>query len=218
MEITVRPPDDPNFRLIETFGYAPETGIVRLDRHLARMARSAEALGLSFKREAVLEVLRPIAGPQPLRCRLTMDLRGHFDLASTQITPDTRVWRVAISTERLDPDDPWLRHKTTRRAFYDHARATMPEDVDEVVFFNTLGELCEGTITNVFVMLGERWVTPRLSSGVLPGVLREELIEKGEVVEADVSEADFAGARALKLGNSLRGLLKAKMIEGKRSK
>ena len=43
MESPLRPPTEPDFRLIETLAYRPGQGFVRLDRHLARMARTAQS-------------------------------------------------------------------------------------------------------------------------------------------------------------------------------
>ena len=127
--------------------------------------------------------------------------------------PVRGVWRIAIAQERLSSGDPWLRHKTTRRALYDQARADLPEAVDELVFLNERGELCEGTITSVFVQLRDgRHVTPPLSSGLLPGVLRQDMLDRGKVVEGVVTVDDLRQARGITVGNSLRGEIPAKMV------
>ena len=86
---------------------------------------------------------------------------------------------MAIARERLDPADPWLGVKTTERARYDAARAALPAEVHEVLFLNTRGEVCEGTIFNVFVKVEDEFLTPRLGCGLLPGVFREHLLRRG---------------------------------------
>lgn len=43
---------------------------------------------------------------------------------------------------------------------------------DEAIFGNTRGELCEGTGSNIFVVVGDELLTPPLSSGCLPGITR----------------------------------------------
>ncbi|MCL6283369.1 aminotransferase class IV family protein [Ruegeria sp. 2012CJ41-6] len=214
MESPLRHPAEPDFRLIETLGYHPEHGFNRLELHLDRVAGSAQALGVGFDREAAIACLKGAGGAVPLRCRLTLDAQGRFELTTAVLTPSPDLWRVALAPERLDPKDPWLRHKTTRRALYDQARAALPDGVDEWLFLNTNGELCEGTITNLFVTLqtGEV-ITPPLSSGLLPGILRQEMLTKGEAREQIVKLDGLASAKRIMIGNSLRGLIQVELVE-----
>ena len=59
---------------------------------------------------------------------------------------------------------------------------------DEVILLNERGEVCEGTITNVFADVGDGvLVTPALACGLLPGVLRGELLDEGRASEAVLS-------------------------------
>ncbi|MEQ9261500.1 MAG: aminotransferase class IV, partial [Roseovarius sp.] len=88
--------------------------------------------------------------------------------------------------------------------------AALPEGCDELLFLNDRGELCEGTITNLFVDLGEGLLTPPLASGALPGILREDLIAREQAREAVLRPADLAAAQAVWLGNALRGLIRVK--------
>ena len=68
MESPLRPPDDPDFRIIETLAFRPGQGFVRRDRHLARMARSAAAFGIPFDGGLAVETLDTVVGASPLRC------------------------------------------------------------------------------------------------------------------------------------------------------
>ena len=110
-------------------------------------------------------------------------------------------------------DDPLYRHKTSRREPYEAARAEFsPEDADEVLLLNERGEVCEGTITNLFAEVEEgRFVTPALSSGLLPGVLRAELIRERKA-RSEVLRPEDLHFRKLYVGNSLRGLIPAQFI------
>jgi 4-amino-4-deoxychorismate lyase len=116
---------------------------------------------------------------------------------------------VRLSDERLDPDDPWLRVKTSVRGRYDRTRAALPPGVDEALFLNTRGEVCEGTITNVFVAAEGALLTPPLASGLLPGILRARLLRQGRAREAVLRPADLSGS--LLVGNALRGLIPARL-------
>ncbi|WP_037308436.1 aminotransferase class IV family protein [Ruegeria halocynthiae] len=212
MESPLCPPDDPDFRVIETLAFRPGQGLVRRDRHLARMARSAAALGLPFDTGQAVAALEGVAGPSPLRCRLTLAADGQVDVTTGPLAENPPVWRVAIAQTRLTASDVWLRHKTTQRAVYDQARAALPDGIDEVLFLNHRNELCEGTITNLFLDMpdGPR-LTPALSCGLLPGVLREERLENKQVAESVLSLTDLKNAEKLYVGNSLRGLIRAEL-------
>lgn len=200
-------------RLIETFGWRPETGARHLSAHLARMAASARAFGYAFDADHARARIDALTGQGALRCRLTLDAAGDLDLTAAPLpAAANRPWRVAIHPERLQADDPWLAHKTSNRALYDTARAGLPDGVDEYLFLNDRDEVCEGTITNLFVTLADgRKVTPALSSGLLPGILRSALLAAGQVVEAVVTPRMLAEAQAITLGNSLRGEVPAQL-------
>ena len=203
---------DPDFRLIETLGCRPGQGFGHLDRHLARMGRSAMALGIRFDAAAARALLEGHVGDEALRCRLVLDAQGRLDLTSAPLGAPAKGWMLAIAGERLQSDNIWLRYKTTRRAQYDQARAALPQGVDELLFLNERDELCEGTITNLFLTLadGEK-VTPPLCSGVLPGILRETLLSSGEVTERTLTLDDLQNAREIQMGNSLRGLIPTRL-------
>ena len=191
----------PGLRLIETLraGSSP----ARLALHRARMARGAEALGWGFDAAGFDRAVAvdPAAG---LRLRLTLDAAGRFEAVQAAL-PGTRAeWRLALAGARLCSGDPWLRLKTTNRAAYDAARAALPEGVDEAVFLNERGEVCDGSITTLFFDRGQGMRTPPLACGLLPGVLRAELGCPEEVLMA----ADLPRVR-LWVGNALRGLIPA---------
>jgi 4-amino-4-deoxychorismate lyase len=154
-----------------------------------------------------------VGGDAALRVRLTLARDGKPEVTTqpfTPLAPDV-VWALRIAETRLDANDPLLRHKTTRRAVYDAARAEFSrEEADEVILLNQHGEVCEGTITNVFVDTGDGvLLTPSLRCGLLPGVLRGELLESGKAKEAVLTEDDLRRANAIFVGNSLRGLIRA---------
>ncbi|TIT84983.1 MAG: hypothetical protein E5W55_33345, partial [Mesorhizobium sp.] len=103
--------------------------------------------------------------------------------------------------------------KTSRRETYQRARAEyLATRADEVLLANERGELCEGTITNLFADFGDGVLaTPRLDCGLLPGVLRGELLDEGRAVEAIYTFDDLKSAKAIFVGNSLRGLIPAQL-------
>lgn len=203
----------PGFALIETMLWTPEGGIQHRARHMARLARSARHFGIAPV--GVEAALNATCGEGPQRVRLTVNAAGDAAVTAapfTPLAPGTR-WRVALHPRRLDAADPWLRHKTTRRALYDEARAGLPDGIDEVLFLNGGGALCEGTITNVYADFGDGiLVTPPRACGLLPGIGREALIAARRARVARLTTGDLADARALFVGNALRGLIPAELV------
>ncbi|HEY6920406.1 MAG TPA: aminodeoxychorismate synthase component I, partial [Methyloceanibacter sp.] len=214
-------PDAP-FALIETIRYERSTGFHLLERHLARLQSSAGYFGYPFSREAVLaaleaEAARVEAPVAMLRLLLAED--GTITVTSTAIELPTKgtVWRFVISDQRLDEKDPFFYHKTTRRQFYDGEmeRQKALTGCDEVVFLNKKGELTEGTRTNLFIEIDGRLFTPALTCGLLPGTLREELLDlpRAAASEAVLTPQDLLTADRIYLGNSVRGLVRAELLE-----
>ena len=212
---------DAPFELIETMRWERGLGIYLLERHLTRLQSSAAHFGYPFDRDKVLaaldaEIAKLDGDVHMLRLLLAED--GALTLTSTRIELPAKgtVWRFAISDSRVDEKDPLFFHKTTRRQFYDREmeRQKALTGCDEVVFLNKKGELTEGTRTNLFIELDGRLFTPALTCGLLPGTLREELIDlpRAHASEAVLTIADLARAERIYLGNSVRGLVKAELI------
>lgn len=206
------------FELIETLCWQPGSGFVRLDRHFSRLSGSTAALGFLCDPGAIKHALdAAVGGDGPLRVRLQLAADGMPAVTTLPFVPlpENAVWTVRIAATRLSSTDPLVRHKTTRRKVYEQARAEFPTaEADEMILVNELGAVCEGTITNVFVDGGDGGplLTPPLTAGLLPGVLRAELLDLGNAREAALSSVDLASARRLFVGNSLRGLIAARLV------
>jgi para-aminobenzoate synthetase/4-amino-4-deoxychorismate lyase len=112
---------------------------------------------------------------------------------------------IALAPLPVEPEDFRLRHKTSDRRFYDEAREAA--GALEVVFVDREGFLTEGSFTNLFVERGGRLLTPPLGRGLLPGVLREVLLEEGRAEEADLQAEDLE--EGFFVGNAVRGLVPA---------
>ncbi|RWM12031.1 MAG: hypothetical protein E5X80_01575 [Mesorhizobium sp.] len=216
-ESALRDGNRADFELIETMRWEPGSGFLRFDRHLARLYASAAELGFACDPQRIGEVLMGAVGGQriAMRIRLALQRNGEATAAAQpyEPLPAGKVWRLRLARTRLDSSDMLLRHKTSRRQVYTHARAEyLITQADEVLLANERGELCEGTITNLFADFGDGVLaTPRLDCGLLPGILRGELLDEGRAVEAIYSYDDLKSAKAIFVGNSLRGLIPAQL-------
>jgi para-aminobenzoate synthetase/4-amino-4-deoxychorismate lyase len=74
--------------------------------------------------------------------------------------------------------------------------------------------LTEGSYHTLVVKLDGRLVTPPLTCGLLPGVLRGELLDNGEIIERILYPADLERAEDLWLINSVRGWRKCRYLKG----
>jgi para-aminobenzoate synthetase / 4-amino-4-deoxychorismate lyase len=209
--VRVPPAAQRDFEIIET---------VRVERgawqhlidHLDRMGASARYFGFPWDRTAVERAVRE--APTPFgtsrgRIRLLPDGRAAVEVLPFAAFDSPR--RVALARTPIDPNDPFLCHKTTRRDVYTRAQATRP-DVDDVILWNTHREITESTIANVIVEIGgERWTPPR-TCGLLPGIARGRLIDDGTVRERPIAVSELASASRVWLVSALRGELDALLV------
>jgi para-aminobenzoate synthetase/4-amino-4-deoxychorismate lyase len=197
------------FDLIETMRFDPQDGVLELDRHLARLRASAEALDFPFDRHEARNELQAAtfrAGPSLVRLLLSRAGAFAIEVRPLPPTPDAPA-EAMLAPLPVDADDFRLRHKTSDRAFYDETRAA--SGAFEVIFCDAEGFLTEGSFTSLFVRRGGRLVTPPLARGLLPGILRARLLDEGKAEEGDLGPADLA--EGFFLGNAVRGLVPARL-------
>jgi 4-amino-4-deoxychorismate lyase len=208
MESTLRRgASDEGLRLIETLGW-DGTGFVRMDMHMARLHASAARLGWACDLAAVETALVGAVSADPARIRLTLGAKGDIDVVASPFPVAAPSWQIGLAAQKLMSGDPWLSVKSTRRDSYDQARSSLAGGYDEMVFQNERGEVCDGSITTVFFDRGHGLCTPPLSSGLLPGILRTQMIATGAARESVLMASELSEVR-LWVGNSLRGMIRA---------
>jgi para-aminobenzoate synthetase/4-amino-4-deoxychorismate lyase len=206
--------------LIETLRWSQTRGFVRLSLHLDRLEASAAALGFAFHRRGAETALAQSASAWAQtpagdrRVRVQLSRAGDLAISDAPApTGDGRRLRLGLAHVRLDAGDPFLRHKTTRRGAYDAASAEgEAAGLDEVILLNQRGEVADAAWNSVFVQTGGRLATPPLAAGALAGVLRGALISAGLAEEGRLTPEHLSAAEAIFLGNSLRGLRRARWV------
>jgi len=203
-----------------------------VDRHLERLAASAAGLGLPpISMESVRAGIAAVVsanelGDAALRVTLTSgpgptgSARGEGPptiVVSSSAAPD---WAPTSSVWVA----PWPRNergamvgiKTTSYAENVVALAWSRErGGDEALLVNLAGNLCEGTGSNLFVVVNDRLLTPPLSAGCLAGVTRALILEASVgAEEADLSRADLAGATEAFLTSSTRHVHPIATVDG----
>lgn len=207
----VHPDAGQRFDLLETMAFDPAEGIALLEFHLSRAKESARALGFAFDRHAARNELQAATFTLREKSRVRMLVARSGALAievRAHRTWPEAVMRVALAPRGVGAGDWRLAHKTTDRAVYRGALAT--GGTYEVVMTDAAGFLTEGCFSTLFVERGDKLVTPPLSRGVLPGVLRAHLIARGEAVEGDLRPYDLR--RGFFIGNAARGMVAAQLV------
>jgi len=229
----------PEFKLIETMLWHPQSGYWLLDLHLDRLTESAQYFSYSLEPEKVKAALHKLAvgfvraaSGKCQRVRLTLAKTGELEIThaelhekhSPMIEP-TAIMRlktvedppkVIFASRNTDSSSVYLFHKTTLRKLYDEERARFVDKLGyyEVLFINEKGEVTEGSYTNIFLQKGGRLITPPISCGLLPGVFRKYLLQQFPelVVEHVFTRRDLEQAEAVYVGNSVRGLVRVALV------
>jgi para-aminobenzoate synthetase/4-amino-4-deoxychorismate lyase len=206
----------PQFELFETMLW--QEGYVLLQRHMERLASSAEYFGFAFDRgridERLQEAAAGFATGEKRRVRLALARSGEIGMNVAEVNEE-RYGRVRIAESRTLSRDCFLFHKTTHREAYDRElRCARAAQCDDALFFNERGDLTEGAIHNVFVLKNQVWRTPPVECGLLPGTYRAEfLAEHAEAREEILRREDLVEADAIYLCNSVRGMYEVKLAQ-----
>jgi para-aminobenzoate synthetase/4-amino-4-deoxychorismate lyase len=199
-----------DFDLLETLLWTGSGGYAYLSEHLRRLERSAAYFGFELDPVRVRRELDSLGrglGIGPARVRLTVSPSG-------AVRAEARAWStgsasgfgtVSLAAHAIDPSNVFLYHKTTNRQVYSEALQARPGS-DDVLLWNSRGEVTESTVANVAVELDGVLCTPPLSSGLLPGTMRAWMLARGCLRERVLRVEDVLGDAPVYLFNSVRGM------------
>ncbi len=216
LKASVLSQDRPEFDLLESLLWTPVDGYFLLDRHLSRLADSAEYFGfpvdLDLARQK-LEALAETLPGSPHKVRLLARRDGHVDCKGAVIgTVGPDPVRLRLARRPVDSSDPFLYHKTTHRRVYEAAKTDFP-DCDDVALWNERGEVTETCIANLVVEVDGALLTPPVASGLLGGTMRARLLEEGRVREGVVTVHMLRKSPRICVVNSVRKWREA-VLEG----
>jgi branched-subunit amino acid aminotransferase/4-amino-4-deoxychorismate lyase len=203
-----------------------------LSRHVERMVRSATKLGLPLE-EDQLPNARDVAfliaasqarlpSGQDVRLRLTLTGGMGTAPASGSVLwmtvgalsrPPDRPGAIVTRSVEISADDPLARHKTLnywrKRIAYDEA---LESESDEVLCLAPGSMILEGTRTNLFLVEGRRLCTPGVDAPLLPGVMRQVVLDRAAQLGLEIDEGPLPLARIEEaseafLTSSVRGML-----------
>ena len=165
------------FETIKTLNGQP----IALARHMRRALDSARSLGLKMPPEEELRTdLRKILHDEPHevgKLRICIYADG-FHLSHDEYTEPTSPLRFTFFSQTVLGEE----HKQFP---YDHRfellKSAQDEGFDDCILFNAKNEVTESAVANLLFLIQGSWVTPPISAGVLPGVIRAIAIEKCDV-------------------------------------
>lgn len=210
--------DSDDFSLLETLLWTPDDGFSLLGEHLERLEDSARYFDFACDPARAAAELDAFAAGLPglaqrVRLRLHADGSMSLDTREAPVPAPELPVRVRVARQPVDPANPWLYHKTTRRGLYESALAAAGE-CDDVLLWNCRGELTESTIANIVVRSQGELCTPPVSSGLLAGTLRRNLLAQGTLTERIVRVDELPSIDELYLVNSVRGWRRAYVDDG----
>lgn len=196
------------FEAIRAYGGVP----FRLEDHVERMRKSAEHFRIEFKPPDLGKVVGELCRrnqAQDAYVRLTLSGKGRLLVIVRKRVPYPEEWyrkgaEVMIAPWRRDPRSPLVGHKTLSylENVLTHEEAYRRGCAD-ALYVGLRGELLEGCVTNVFLVIRGKIVTPRLAQGILPGVTRKVVMELAKVRERKVRVKELWKADEAFLTNAL---------------
>jgi len=211
---------DPGFTLFETLR-VQQAGAALVEKHLARLGRSARQFGFAYSEAKVRSMLDAycFSLPPGPYYRLRLDLRHDGDVrCDTELIVSSVAQPVLLCLSDVvlsGLEAALVQHKTSMRTTYDKAAKKAEQlGVFDLLFFNAYGQLTEGARCNVFLRIDGRWWTPPLACGVLPGIMRGEIMAdpRWKASERVLTRADLEHAEAIAVCNALRGILNARLL------
>jgi len=199
--------------LIESILWDKDKGYFLMSLHLKRLKKSAKYFTYPYKEKEIKNKLKEVVRGEKksLKIRLVLDLEGKITINKESIEKSQTPMKIRISGVKVNSKDKFLYHKTTKRALYNlERRKGLAKGYLETIFLNEKSQLTEGTISNIFILKNKKLFTPPIKSGLLPGVLRGQLLMHGKAKEKILYLKDIENADEVYVGNSVRGLLVAK--------
>lgn len=201
--LTERPQE---FSLFETILWTPAKGYFLLEKHIARMADSAEYFDFPFSKEKLEIFLAQIRREftSPKRVKVLLNRTGDLSEEVKNFDLEEKIFKVHLAEYPIDSNNIFLFHKTTCRDMYPAAQ----KNSDDILLFNEKEELTEFTIGNLVVKMNNEFFTPPISCGLLAGTFRAHLLETEQVKERIIKKDELQKCSEIFLVNSLRKWVK----------
>ena len=203
----------------------------RFEAHLQRLRHSASVLRIPFEASRIVEAAeqacRAIPSPLPHRLRINLSSDGSVTAIANVLEPIanevTIFWASKVLPDAnqaiMQSSNLLLAHKVNQRTIYDLAwKNAVAQGGFDAVFLNEQGFVTEGGRSSIFIQPkgSNEWLTPPLSAGVLPGVMRQSVLTDPQwnANQAMITATDLVDANRIMICNALRGTVPAVLKVG----
>ena len=202
------------FETIKTIGAKPWA----FSRHMRRAVSAARREQIPMPEEEVVRnavsILLAAESHQSGVLRISFSKSGDWGAAHLPYSENSRAARIETYPEIVAASGVMFKSFP-----YDHRLNILEKSrsrgFDEALLINSNGKVCEGAVTNVVLKIAGIWVTPPLSDGVLPGIMRALVIENTEVTVRSIAAAEIEKVEAAFLLSSLRIAQPVASIDGR---
>lgn len=202
---------NPQFDLIST-GRVTNGKLTLQDQHLQRQTEAAGYFAYPFDQDKLKQELEETCTQldkgQDYRLRIALKKDGRIELETTPLLPLTETFRKAKLVEQTaNLAQPFTYFKTSHRPH-------LTLEQQEQIYYNTQGQLLETSIGNLLLELDGKLYTPPAELGLLKGIYRQQLLDKGQATEKVLTLADLAQAEKIYACNAVRGLYELEIDKG----
>ena len=193
------------FQLITT-GKISQKHLLFKEEHIDRLRKAGRYFAYPFNPENLLQRIdaecQACHVEKDYRLRISISKSGDIDLCCQELTPLSPAFcQAQLCLQERSLQTPFTYFKTTYRPHLTVAK-------QEKIYHNENGELLETSIGNLVLQIAGKLYTPPINLGILPGIYRQHLLEKGKVEEKVLTLEELARAEAIYGCNAVRGLYK----------
>lgn len=195
----------PTFQLLETFGLINGELIV-FENHIQRLKQSAKYFDFIINIPLIKQELQLIAKThrnKSWKIRVLADKDGNYSIEKNEINQNPAKVSIPLANKPISKNNIFLYHKTTNRSIYDE-QTKRHEDAFDVLLWNENKEITEFTTGNVVVEFEEKFITPPVECGLLPGTFREMLLRKEIIKEKKITIEELQKCKKIWYINSVR--------------
>ena len=195
-----------------------------LEQHLNRMQGSADflKLGSCAERGLTKEKIAEYLSTQEMSVKMHGALKIVMSAENTFFQMRKNPYMDEIYSRGFMTDLSKVRRNETSQLVYHKTlnygdcilekRAAAAAGINEKIFINTKGQISEGTVCNVFFVRKNMIYTPQLSCGLLPGILREYIMERFQVTETIIYPDELMYYEECFVTNSLMGVMPVRQL------
>ncbi|MEH7226236.1 aminodeoxychorismate synthase component I [Bacillus sp. JJ1566] len=205
----------PEFHILESL--LLEEGLHFLvEEHMHRLKQTSQYFGFPFVRIEIEASLTKFAHQHPeglFKVRLLLAKTGDIIVEGGPAEQLKAPLKMVLADKFIDNNNPFLYHKTTNRGIYQEFQFTKPPEAFDVLLWNEAEEITEFTNGNVVVEIDGHFWTPPVTSGLLAGTFRANLLKQGKIHEKVLTIADLKRSKKVWFINSIRKWVEVEFME-----